>query len=171
MKLFFLYSIFLISMKDFNFKRLYGEHIYEVDRAVLKFKDESGKIYQISEFKKTIYNYPVRNAFVHTDKSDIITSFTFIFSTITDNLFYKKIIDDYGLPNSILKEDELLSHKKTIYQNAKYQDRKYSTKETTIEDKPTFVIWTTEIIEIRLIHNYKENTSQIKFIKRNQFTL
>ena len=114
--------------------------------------------------KGSYYNAQIRNIFFETDTLNTIITVRAFFSGVLNEKFYQDMIENYGSPDRILKEDKILNEEKHKGEDGYVSNAKeYSTKKVNYDDEPTLILWEGDKFDISIIFNYLKNKTKISF--------
>lgn len=169
--LFCLILINCFSMEFEKFESLVGKHISVVKEQIgegFVNKLFGKEIYYKDDFSKTKFNGMEYNSFtILTDENEIIKSITVHFQDLINRQFYDSVIKKFGEPNTIKVIDKTQVVSESTNEDDNFSQhlikRKITLKDGTFEDKPLFIIWKIEQLQIKVLLKHKEKRSEIEF--------
>ena len=153
-------------MTHFNPHVYLGLPIAELDKPVsLNFQDHSGKSYSLLDDNiKSLFGLTVKTINLKTNNNDVIVSISTHFPQILEEKVYEEIIDTYGEPHSVLKEDTTTLEKEFLSDNSeKISSRQQSLLEVALKDHPILLVWQYNDVQIVATNNSKNNSLKILF--------
>ncbi|MCK7591570.1 hypothetical protein M0G43_13365 [Subsaxibacter sp. CAU 1640] len=153
-------------MTHFNPHVYLGLHIADLDKPVsLNFQDPSGKSYHLLDDNvKSLFGLHVKNIFIKTNNDGIIISISTYFPQILEDKVYEEMVDTYGEPHSVLKEDTTTLEKEFLSDNSEATSlRQQSLVEVALKDHPILLVWQYNDVQIVVTNNSKNNSLKILF--------
>ncbi|AWH74216.1 hypothetical protein DCS32_08585 [Dokdonia sp. Dokd-P16] len=107
-----------------------------------------------------------------TDENNLVNSISIRFNCVFEEIYYEKLIEEYGNPDSILikpNEDIINKTKTVLNENLSHDFSQKLTKSTfnlvhgTLDQNPLLVIWNLYDFQIKIIRRYNSNINNIIF--------
>lgn len=105
-----------------------------------------------------------------TDENNLVKSISIRFNYVFEEIYYGKLIEEYGIPDSILikSNQDIINKTKTVFnENLSHDFSQKLTKSTfdlihgTIDQNPLLVIWNIDDFQIKIIRRYNSNINNI----------
>jgi|GEM_PF-3642419 len=153
-------------MNNLNPHYYLGLPISGLDKPLfLNFEDHSGKSYRLLDgHTNSLFGLIVTDIFIKTNNDDIIVSISTNFPQILGEKAYEDIIDTYGEPHSVLKEDTVTEEKEFLTDNfGTIKSGRFSLSDVTVHKKPILLVWQYNDVQIVVNNNSKNNSLKILF--------
>ncbi|WP_281989797.1 hypothetical protein [Aquimarina aggregata] len=161
MKTLFICNLLIFMMNDIPLDLL-GQHISDVPEAYTwsNEKPADGEIYMIDVLDDFL-GKPYQKVFIATDSDGLIQNFTIYVDEIVNQSFFDLMVEEYGKPNSMFKEGDIISQEKTTVKNdfLELQGATVSSiEECTFEESPRYIVWRKEGYDIEVIIGHHLDT-------------